>query len=46
MQKKKVMAAFVALLALCCLLATTAFAAGTSDVAGAVERTWPTAASA
>ena len=43
MQKKKIMAVFVTLLALCCLLATTAFAAGTGDVAGAVESTWTTA---
>lgn len=43
MQKKKIMAAFVTLLALCCLLAATAFAAGTGDVAGAVESTWTTA---
>ena len=28
---------------LCCLLAATAFAAGTGDVAGAVESTWTTA---
>ena len=39
MQKKKIMAVFVTLLALCCLLAATAFAAGTGDVAGAVEST-------
>ena len=30
-------------LAMTCLMATTAFAAGTGDVAGAVESTWSTA---
>lgn len=30
-------------LAITCLMATTAFAAGTGDVAGAVESTWSTA---
>ena len=43
MQKKKIAAVFVTLLALCCLLAITAFAAGTGDVAGAVESTRATA---
>ena len=33
----------VVVLAMTCLMATTAFAAGTGDVAGAVERTWSTA---
>ena len=43
MHKKKLLVVFVTILALCCLLATTAFAAGTGDVAGAVESTWTTA---
>ena len=34
---------FAVVLALCCLMATTAFAAGTGDVAGAVQNTWNTA---
>lgn len=42
-EKKKCFALFLAVLVLCCLLATTAFAAGTGDVAGAVEDTWNTA---
>lgn len=33
----------VVVLAMTCLMATTAFAAGTGDVAGAVESTWSTA---
>ena len=43
MHKKKLLVVFVTILTLCCLLATTAFAAGTGDVAGAVESTWTTA---
>ena len=43
MHKKKLLVVFVTILALSCLLATTAFAAGTGDVAGAVESTWTTA---
>lgn len=41
--KKKYLALFAALLVLCCLMTTTALAAGTGDVAGAVEDTWNTA---
>lgn len=41
--KKKILALLAAVLVLCCLLATTALAAGTGDVAGAVEDTWATA---
>lgn len=43
MRKKKVIALAVLTLAMCCLFSTTAFAAGTGDVAGAVESTWQTA---
>ena len=41
--KKRCFTLFLAVLVLCCLMATTAFAAGTGDVAGAVEDTWNTA---
>jgi hypothetical protein len=34
---------FAVVLVLCCVMATTAFAAGTGDVAGAVQNTWNTA---
>ena len=40
---RTVLTSLLAVLVLCCLLATTAFAAGTGDVAGAVEDTWNTA---
>ena len=40
---KKFLSMFAVVLVLCCLMATTAFAAGTGDVAGAVENTWTTA---
>ena len=41
--KKRCFTLFLAVLVLCCLMATTALAAGTGDVAGAVEDTWNTA---
>ena len=34
---------FVIALLICCVCSTTAFAAGTGDVAGAIEGTWKTA---
>lgn len=37
--QKKLMTVFATALALCCPLATTAFAASIGDVAGAAERT-------
>ena len=40
---KKFLSMLAVVLVLCCLMATTAFAAGTGDVAGAVENTWTTA---
>ena len=40
---KRLIVMLVVVLAITCLMATTAFAAGTGDVAGAVERTWSTA---
>ena len=40
---KRLVVMLVVVLAMTCLMATTAFAAGTGDVAGAVERTWSTA---
>ena len=40
---KRLIVMLVVVLAMTCLMATTAFAAGTGDVAGAVERTWSTA---
>ena len=42
-KSKKFLSMFAVVLVLCCLMATTAFAAGTGDVAGAVENTWTTA---
>jgi len=42
-KSKKLLSMFAVVLALCCLMATTAFAAGTGDVAGAVQNTWNTA---
>lgn len=44
-KSKKFLPMFAVVLVLCCLMATTAFAAGTGDVAGAVENTWTTASS-
>ena len=40
---KRLIVMLVVVLAMTCLMATTAFAAGTGDVAGAVARTWSTA---
>ena len=40
---KKMIPVLLAVLLLCCAFSTTAFAAGTGDVAGAVESTWQTA---
>ena len=40
---KRLIVMLVVVLAMTCLVATTAFAAGTGDVAGAVESTWSTA---
>ena len=37
---KRLIVMLVVVLAMTCLMATTAFAAGTGDVAGAVESTW------
>ena len=42
-KSKKFLSMFAVVLVLCCLMATTSFAAGTGDVAGAVENTWTTA---
>ena len=42
-KRKKFLSMFAVILVLCCVMATTAFAAGTGDVAGAVENTWNTA---
>ena len=42
-KSKKFLSMFAVVLVLCCLMATTAFAAGTGDVAGAVENPWTTA---
>ena len=42
-KSKKFLSIFAVVLVLCCLMATTAFAAGTGDVASAVENTWSTA---
>ena len=41
---KRLIVMLVVVLAITCLMATTAFAAGTGDVAGSVESTWSTAA--
>ena len=40
---KRLVVMMIVVLAMVCLTATTAFAAGTGDVAGAVESTWTTA---
>ena len=40
---KRLIACFILSLLMVCMMATTAFAAGTGDVAGAVESTWQTA---
>ena len=40
---KRLIACFILSLLMACMMATTAFAAGTGDVAGAVESTWQTA---
>lgn len=40
---KRLIVMLVVVLAITCLMATTVFAAGTGDVAGAVESTWSTA---
>ena len=40
---KRLIVMLVVVLAMTCLMATTAFAAGTGDVDGAVESTWSTA---
>ena len=40
---KRLIVMLVVVLAMTCLMATTALAAGTGDVAGAVESTWSTA---
>ena len=42
-KSKKYLSMFAVVLVLCCVMATTAFAAGTGDVAGAVQNTWNTA---
>lgn len=42
-KSKKYLYMFAVVLVLCCVMATTAFAAGTGDVAGAVQNTWNTA---
>ena len=39
-KSKKLLSIFTIALVLCCMMATSAFAAGTGDVAGAVESTW------
>lgn len=43
MRKKRILILTALVLLLCCAFSTTAFAAGTGDVAGAVESTWKTA---
>ena len=43
-KRKRLCAALVLSLLLVCVMGTTAFAAGTGDVAGAVEQTWKEAA--
>ena len=43
MKNKKILLLAVLTLLLCCAFSTTALAAGTGDVAGAVESTWQTA---
>ena len=42
-KSKKFLSMFAVVLVLCCLMANPAFAAGTGDVASAVENTWSTA---
>ncbi len=42
-KSKKYLSMFAVVLVLCCVMTTTAFAAGTGDVAGAVQNTWNTA---
>ena len=42
-KSKKYPSMFAVVLVLCCVMTTTAFAAGTGDVAGAVQNTWNTA---
>ncbi len=42
-KSKKLVSMVVVVLAITCLMATTALAAGTGDVAGAVQNTWNTA---
>ena len=42
-KKKRILILTALVLLLCCAFSTTAFAAGTGDVAGAVESTWQTA---
>ena len=42
-KSKKFLSMFAVVLVLCCVMATTAFAAGTGDVASAVQNTWSTA---
>ena len=44
-KRNRLCAALVLSLLLVCVMETTAFAAGTGDVAGAVESTWQTASS-
>ena len=43
MKKKRILATLCMVLVLTCLFGTTAYAAGSGDVAGAVEGTWKTA---
>ena len=43
MRKKRILILTALMLLLCCAFSATAFAAGTGDVAGAVESTWQTA---
>lgn len=43
MRKKRILILTALMLLLCCAFSATAFAAGTGDVAGAVESTWATA---
>ena len=43
MRKKRILILTALVLLLCCAFSATAFAAGTGDVAGAVESTWQTA---
>ena len=44
-KSKKYLSMFAVVLVLCCVMATTALAAGTGDVAGAVQSTWGEASS-